>query len=410
MQAALTVLLSISANIGSFFFGITLVWSSIIGPQIVENEKYKFWITKTQFGVVVSAMSLGAACSCIVSGMVRHSVGTRYTIFIFSMSATIGSVLITVPQNLLMVRTAAAAAVAAIKLVNFEILTKLFLQLAAGRFLIGITIGSYSFLIPIYTGEISSRKHRGTMLSFFQIMLNLGILFPYVLGYFVSVITFNIVCGSIPLFYSIAFLALPESPVYLVSKGRDRETQDAMLLLRGKESDYRSEVAAMQEEQTKVEKLSFKELMRVKSVRKASMIIMFQFFCFQLSGANAVTFYAQQIFIDAAMKIESSLATIIVAIFQFITSLIAVKLINSYGRKTMICTFNVFVAASLVALGSYFTLKDHNHPSTAAISWLPLLSLCVYLVTFCLGMGPVSELRAISVRYALITTATMFLS
>ncbi|KAG5681838.1 hypothetical protein PVAND_011246 [Polypedilum vanderplanki] len=355
---------TIVANIGSFFFGVSLVWSSIIGVQIVENEKYKFWITKTQFGIVVSALSFGAACSCIISGVVRHSFGTRFTIFIFSSFATIGSILITVPQNLLM--------------------------LIVGRFLLGLAIGSYSFVIPIYIGEISSSELRGIMLSYFQIMLNLGILLAYILGYFVNVNNFNIVCGSIPLFYSIAFLALPESPVFLVSKGKYDKTHLTMQLLRGREQNFQPEIASMKEEQTKIEKTSFSELMKVKCVKKALIIIMFQFFCFQLSGANAVTFYAQQIFNDAAMNIESSIAAIIVTTFQFITSVIAVRYINLYGRKKMICTFNLFLVLSLMSLGIYFILKDNNYFLIRSLSWLPLLSMCVYLVTFCLGMGPVT--------------------
>lgn len=81
-------------------FGITLAWSSVVGPQIVQNENYKFWISKKQFGFVVGAMSLGAACSCVFSGIVRHSIGTKRTILFFSLPAAVGSIFLTIPWNL----------------------------------------------------------------------------------------------------------------------------------------------------------------------------------------------------------------------------------------------------------------------------------------------------------------------
>lgn len=220
-------------------------------------------------------------------------------------------------------------------------------------------------------------------------MINFGILFPYVLGYFTSVKTFNIVIGSIPLFYSIAFLNMPESPIYLISKEKYDKTETTMLHLRGKNSDYKSEIKSLREEMN-TEKKSFRDLLKIKAVKKALTIILIQFFCFQMSGANAVTFYNQQIFIDAAISVETKLATIIIASFQVTTAVISVKCINMFGRKKMLCTFNVFLVLSLIALGYYFTLKDRDAASAQHLRWLPLLAVCVYLVTFSLGMAPVS--------------------
>lgn len=92
-----------SANIGTFFFGVSASWSSPSMRVIVENENYAFWVTKSQFGIVVAAMSFGAMLSCIPSGIVRHKYGTKRTMLIFSFPATIGAIFITLPQNILMV-------------------------------------------------------------------------------------------------------------------------------------------------------------------------------------------------------------------------------------------------------------------------------------------------------------------
>jgi MFS family permease len=94
---------NILANVGFLLFGIALAWSSIVGPQIVQNKEFKFWIWKKEFGIVVGAMSFGAAISAVVSGIVRHKIGTRKTIVIFSIPSTVGYIFLTISWKLYMV-------------------------------------------------------------------------------------------------------------------------------------------------------------------------------------------------------------------------------------------------------------------------------------------------------------------
>lgn len=73
-------------------------------PLIVENKSYQFWVTKSQFGLIVAAMPLGALFSCVISAFIRHKFGTKMTILIFAMPATCGSIFVTFSLNLTMVR------------------------------------------------------------------------------------------------------------------------------------------------------------------------------------------------------------------------------------------------------------------------------------------------------------------
>jgi MFS family permease len=87
----------------------------------------------------------------------------------------------------------------------------------AGRFLSGFAAGSFGILLPLYIGEISSKQIRGFLLSLFQIVLNFGEVFVFVVGHFASFLTLNVICGVIPIVYCLVFTQLPESPVFLVS-------------------------------------------------------------------------------------------------------------------------------------------------------------------------------------------------
>lgn len=85
-----------------------------------------------------------------------------------------------------------------------------------GRFLSGFA-GLYGILLPLYVGEIASKEIRGRLLSLYQIILSLGESFVFAVGHFASFTILNIICVTIPLIYFLAFLRLPESPVFLVS-------------------------------------------------------------------------------------------------------------------------------------------------------------------------------------------------
>lgn len=55
-----------------------------------------------------------------------------------------------------------------------------------GRFLTGFASGFYSGVVPMYTAEIAEKEIRGSLGTYFQLQVNAGILFTYVMGLFVS--------------------------------------------------------------------------------------------------------------------------------------------------------------------------------------------------------------------------------
>lgn len=72
-------------------------------------------------------------------------------------------------------------------------------------------------VVPIYIGEIASKEIRGTVGSFFQQMINLGIVATYALGLILDVFWLSIACGVVPIVYGILFFFMPNTPTYLVS-------------------------------------------------------------------------------------------------------------------------------------------------------------------------------------------------
>lgn len=261
----------------------------------------------------------------------------------------------------------------------------------SGRFLAGLSVGFFSIICPLYTGEIAPKEIRGALLGFFQIMLNFGVLFIMTLGYFVTKTTVNIVCATIPAVFALIFFFLPESPSMLLIKNREEEAIKVIKLLNGKYSDYLSEIDSLknQNEEMMKNQKTFREVLSVKSTRKAFIIMMLNFFFFQMTAINIVLFYSTTIFAESGVDIDPGISSIIIGAISFLSSLLASMLIDKFGRRILLCFGYTFVFLSLCGIGTFFILQEFNI-STEFLQWLPLTSLCIFVFSFNFGISPVA--------------------
>lgn len=97
------------------------------------------------------------------------------------------------------------------------------------RFILGISYGSPFLVLPMYVAEVSEPHNRGTLGCFMSFFICSGILFAYVVGPFLNVQMFSLVCAVPPCVFLVLFtLFIPESPYYLVAKD-DKEAAEASL-------------------------------------------------------------------------------------------------------------------------------------------------------------------------------------
>lgn len=194
------ITLLISATGGALAAGTILGWTNPSESQLVvkdpltnmsmPGEDYDFSITTEQFSWVGALVNLGAAFICIPIGFMANWFGRKWTMLGLVIPFTIGWALVIWAQNLIM--------------------------MFIGRFLLGIAGGAFCVTAPMYTGEIAQSEIRGSLGSYFQLMVTIGILFVYAVGAGVNVFYLSIICGIIPLIFGVIFFFMPESPTYFV--------------------------------------------------------------------------------------------------------------------------------------------------------------------------------------------------
>lgn len=108
----------------------------------------------------------------------------------------------------------------------------------------------------------------------------------------------------------------------------------------------------------------------------------------QFSGINAVIFYAQSIFDAAGSTMDPAVCTIIVGVVQVVMTVTSALLIEKAGRRILLLQSSVVMGLCLIMLGVYFSLKEGG-TDVQNISFIPLGSVVLFIVSFSLGFGPI---------------------
>lgn len=264
-------------------------------------------------------------------------------------------------------------------------------MLLVGRILLGISGGAFFVVAPMYIGEIAQKEIRGSLGSFFQLMVTTGILFVYAIGYDLNVFTFSIICGVLPLAFAVAFVFMPESPLYLVSKNRSEDAIKSLKWLRGDHYDISDELNDLQRQHEADinNKISFIAALKRRASVKALIIIVGLMFFLQLSGINIVIFYTGFIFNAAHIDIKTELAIILIGIMQVVATFVASMIVDKTGRRVLLLISISIMAICKILLGVYFYMNSNDATSVESLGWLPVVALCLYIVVFSLGFGPI---------------------
>ncbi len=252
------------------------------------------------------------------------------------------------------------------------------------RFIGGLGVGVLSAVIPTYITEISPAKLRGTFVSFYQLFVVIGILVAYSCNYLFApkALSWHLMLG-LPLVVAIVdillLLVLPESPRWLVQRGKMREAEKAISRY-GFDNEEREVILASANEK-KEKGAKFSELFKGKIgkvVFLGSMLAFFQ----QITGINVVINYAPSIL--GSLGIAGSdplLQTIYIGAANLLFTIIALWLCDKFGRKTLL----LWGCAGLVLSLGYITWAfSIPNPSEIGI----LIAIVAYIAFFALSLSP----------------------
>ncbi|KAL1449888.1 hypothetical protein WDU94_002360 [Cyamophila willieti] len=354
---------ALTATIGGFIMGTILAWTSPAGEKLIAGE-YGFSVTESDLSYIGSSMALGAVFGSPVVGNLVDVVGRKNTMLLLAVPTLVGWGLIIWAESILM--------------------------FCAGRLLTGFGGGSFAVVVPMYTAEIGEAEIRGTLGTYFQLQCTAGILFVYAVGSWASVFGLTMICATLPIFFVGLMILMPESPQFHLKKNRVKKAKESLQWFRGSEKDVESEITDMQNslEKERSDKVPLMQAFSTPAAKRGLLIGLGVMFIQQFGGINAVVFYTVKIFKDAGSSLDANLATIIVGTIMMVTTWIATLIVDRLGRRILLLISSLVMCLSTLTLGYYFYLKSHGS-DVSNIGWLPLGSLCVFIIVFSLGFGPI---------------------
>lgn len=350
-----------------FISGVHFGWPSSAIPQLLSDE-YPFDITREDASYIILLSSLS------------HMLGTvlaTYSLDFFGRKNTL--LLIGLPQFTAFVLIACC---------NFS---PIFLYCA--RFMGGISEGACFIALPTYVGEVTEPKVRGVLGCCITLTMMFGIITSNIVGIYLSVTTSAMLYALMPIFYILAFWRMPESPYYYIIKSRPTEARSSLQFLRHK-NDVEEELAMITKDIARQlsEPGRYIDLIRIDSNRKALIAMAGLRVIQQYTGISPFVSYAQLMFQEATDVISAEGSTLIFLGIDCTVTTVALLFVDRLGRKPLLFWSCSISGLILIALGVFFTLRDYTGIDVSSVSWLPLLGIILYTITYASGIGMIVNL------------------
>jgi sugar porter (SP) family MFS transporter len=351
------LLWSIVVALGGFLFGFD---TAVISGA--EQSIQAYWsLTSVEHGLTVSIALIGTVIGSLVGSIPCERLGRRNTLLLI-------------------------AALYLVSSLGTAFATNWYLFLLF-RFLGGLGVGASSVTAPVYISEIAPAERRGRLVALFQFNIVLGILLSYFSNYLIGQegeTAWRWMLG-VQAFPSLLFLILlqlvPESPRWLILK-KGKLAEATAVLKEVMPLGYEAEIENIKNSQRNSDEAGVNQLLSRKYRFPVFLAVTFAIFN-QVSGINAIIYYAPRIFEMTGLgRTSSLLSTVGIGIVNFIFTLIAINFIDRIGRKTLMLIGSVGLISTLGLVAQAFYTQNFS-------GWAITVYLLVYIAFFAFSQGAV---------------------
>jgi SP family arabinose:H+ symporter-like MFS transporter len=350
---------AMTVALGGFLLGFDATVISGVVPFIREYFSLSGVSGEFKVGLAVSSLGWGAMAGNAIAGALSDRFGRRRVL--------LGTALLFVLSSVL----AASAS-------NFP-------SFVAARIVGGIAVGNAILIAPIYIAEIAPAGKRGGLVSLNQLMIVIGISASFFSNYFLLGVgehnwRWMLGVQMVPaLMYFTLLWFVPESPRWLLLKGRDEAALQVLAKVHGEEQARTSLAEIRQSLAAKVVSRGFRGLLdsRVRLV----MIIAFGLAFFQqITGINAIFYYLPTIFAKAGGAMSDAFGqAVLVGLVNVGMTFVAIWLIDKLGRRPLLIIGISGMAVSLFSISWAFS-QDAR---------LVLVAIIGFVASFAISLGPV---------------------
>ncbi len=360
------ILSSVIAALGGFLFG----FDTAVISGTTDWLQQVFSLSSLELGFTVASALIGTIFGAIFIGSFSDKHGRRYVLFILAVFYFVSALGSGMAWN--------------------------WYSFLIFRFIGGLAVGGASVVSPMYIAEISPAQYRGRLVAVAQLNIVFGIMIAYLTNYLIAEMNFGelewrwmLAIEAVPaaLFFVFLFIT-PRSPRWLISKRLIDEARSVLEKCGTDSGNVEKEISDIQNSLS-YDKTQKKEPLFVKKYRKLILLAVAIAFFNQLSGINAVLYYAPHIFTMAGFgKGSALLSSMGIGAVMFVFTIAAMLVMDSMGRKKIMIIGSLGYIISLGAIAWAFLTNDPNHFSEQG-STVVLIGLLVFVAAHGFGQGSV---------------------
>ncbi|KAL3693619.1 hypothetical protein R1sor_007270 [Riccia sorocarpa] len=334
-----------------------------------------------------SSLYLAGLCATFFAGYTTRNWGRRPTILIGGISFLAGAVFNGAAVNLAM--------------------------LIIGRILLGVGVGFANQAAPLYISEMAPPKFRGGLNILFQSATTIGILTANIINYVAGKIhpwgwRLSLGLAAVPAFtLTFGGFFLPETPNSLIERGHFDQGRKVLEKIRGVHNvDLEYEDLLEASRISKTVQHPFRNLLLRKHRPQLIMAIFIPMFQ-QLTGNNAITFYAPVLFKSIGFGSNAALySAVIVGSVKVIGTWISLVIVDRWGRKILFYEGGIQMILCQLAVGTIMQMELGLYNTLSKpLAIIVVILVCVYVAAFDWSWGPLawlipSEIYSLDIRSA----------
>ncbi|XP_066968806.1 facilitated trehalose transporter Tret1-like [Macrobrachium rosenbergii] len=353
-------------SLGKWSIGSMLTFPSVVANDLRQNNTTMFGtpisLTDSQMDMLSSFLSIFTIVGALMAAPIINVIGRRLCMVISGVIVTLGWL------GVVILPGAAGLLVA--------------------RSICGVGLGSISVAINIYIVEIPDPEVRGIVFIVVNNGILAGQLLTMAVGYGARYFVVAIVNAVLPFVFVISQLWLPESPSFLVVKGREEAARKVLLELKGPSADIESEIMSyktLNQISKSKEKGSWRELLK-PDVLKDIIVVCNLFTILYFAGYYVISANTSRIFVATGSTVDGSLAALIITAVQLIPGIASSFLIDRLGRvKSLIISYSC-ICVPLTVMAVYSAFAD---AWSQEYRWIPLVCLVISQAAGVLGANPI---------------------
>jgi MFS transporter, SP family, arabinose:H+ symporter len=320
--------------------GSLLGFDTAVIAGSIQSLTTTFDLSPATLGLTVSAALWGTVVGAIVAGPFGRRFGGRTSLLILAICYLVSALGCAVSQS--------------------------WASLLVFRFIGGLGMGGSSVIAPVYIAEVSPSDWRGRLVGTFQINIIGGILLAYLSNYLIGLGAFGelewrwqlgIAAAPAALFL-VMLLGIPPSARWLAMLGRLEEARAALRTLGSADPDAElSRISASLKEDSGPSPDRLLQWRYRRPILLAFVLALFN----QLVGINAVLYYLNDIFAMAGFdRTSQNLQAVAVGAVMLVATLVALSIIDRFGRRTLLLVGSVGLAACLAGIAAIFYMDRYE--------------------------------------------------